>query len=387
ITWAFESQMDSIAEKLKMDPLDIRLRNAFETGDISQSGQVLKAVGVKECLRKAADQIGWNKQRKGDNRGVGIACMHKWQATHPSHAVLKVNEDGTMDLMVGSVEIGQGCDTIFSQIVAEELEVPIDSIKVAARDTEYTPYCTATTGSGTTFSMGNAVMRAARDIREQCLNLACYILNTTRDELVMDRGGIFIRSAPERVLTFGQLSRSALHSPDGQLIGKGAYSRAMKPFDPEIGQGWETVWQYAAQAVEVEVDPKTGLVTVLRVAAAHDVGKAINITGCQGQIEGGVVMGLGYSLWEDMLREEGKILYPNLTRYKIATAVDIPEVCPIIVEEAHDEGPYGAKGLGEPVLAPTAAAIGNAIYNAVGVRVKTLPLTPERVLAAIKGVK
>ncbi len=380
VTWAFESQMDIIAEKLKVDRLEIRLKNAFETGDASPSGVVLKAVGLKECLRKAADQIGWNKQGEDSNRGKGIACMHKWQTTYPANVVLKVNEDGTMDLLLGAVEIGQGCNTVFPQMVAEELDVSVENIKVAARDTEITPYYTATVGSGATFSVGNAVMQAARDVREQCLNLACHELNVNKEQLVLERGRVFVKDTPERGLTFGHLAHSALRSHEGQFVGKGTYSRAVKPFDKETGQGFDTVWQYAAQAAEVEVDQDTGTVRVLKLAAAHDVGKAINPKLCQGQIEGAVTMGIGAALSEQMQLEKGRVLNPNLTDYKLSTALDITDIQPILVEEAHDEGPYGAKGLGEPALAPTAAAIGNAVSDAVGVRIKELPLEPEKIL-------
>jgi carbon-monoxide dehydrogenase large subunit len=380
--------MDIIAEKLKLDPLEFRLQNAFSTGDVSQTGQVLKAVGVKECLQKAASQIGWDKQKKGRNRGKGIACMHKWQGTLSSSALLKIDGDGTVILLVGTMEVGTGCDTILSQIVAEELGVPVENIKIAARDTDYIPYDTSTTASRSTFMMGNAVMIAANDAKEQLLNLASSLLKADRDNVVMQYGRIFVRSAPERILSLSEVALKALNSSaQGQVIGKGAYSFPPETFNSETGQGWESPWMYAAQAAEVEVDTETGLIKVHRIAAAHDVGKAINPSLCEGQIEGALATGLGAAVQEEILLKTGHILNPNFHDYKLCTTVDIPEISPILVEEALDEGPYGAKGLGEPALAPTAAAIANAVYYAVGVRIKTLPLTPERVLKALKEMR
>jgi len=386
IAWAYESQMDIIADKLNLDPLNIRLKNAFKTGDLSQTGQVLGAVGLKECLQKVAGKIGWQR-RGGENRGIGIACMHKWQGTYNSTALLNVNKDGTVNLSAGTVEIGQGCNTILSQIVAEELGVPIENVRVNIRDTDYTPYDLATTGSRSTFMMGNAVMRAARDARDQLLNLASSLLKAEIGELVIKGGKVFVRDAPERTLTLGELATKALFSQGGPVVGKGVSIFPPKPFDQETGQGWETVWMYAAQAAEVEVDKETGLVKVLRIAAAHDVGKAINPVTCEGQIEGALITGIGTTLCEEMLLNEGNVLNPNLHDYKLPTAMDIPEIYPILVEEAHEDGPYGAKGLGEPALAPTSAAIANAVYDAAGIRIKDLPLTTENVLRALKESK
>lgn len=387
ITWAHESQMDIIADELKIDPLEIRLKNAFETGDVNQTGRVLKGVGLKECLQKAANQIGWHKRGKNENRGIGIACMHKWQIRYSSQALVKVNADGTVSLSVGTMEIGTGCNTILSQILAEELGIPIENITITTRDTDYTPYDTSTCGSRSTFMMGTAVMKAARDAREQFLNLAAHFLEENKEDLVTRGGQVFVKTAPERSVTFAELASKALFSEQGQIIGKGFYSYPPETFDPETGQGWDPVWMYAAQAAEVEIDRETGLIKVVRLVGAHDVGKAINPITCEGQIEGSLVMGLGTTLWEEMVLKEGRVLNPNFTDYKLATSLDIPEIYPILVEESHDEGPYGAKGLGEPALAPTAAAIANAVYDTLKIRIKTTPLTAEKILRALKERK
>jgi len=387
IGWAHESQMDIIAEKLKMDPLEIRLKNAFVTGDISPTGQVLKGVGLKECLQKAADQIGWHKGRKVKDTGIGIACIHKWQIRFSSQAILKVDEDGSVTLSVATMEIGQGCNTIFCQIVAEELGVPIENIKITTRDTDYTPYDTSTTASRSTAMMGTAVMRAARDAKEQLLNLASTLLKINKENLVSEGGRVFVKGDPDRGLSFSELATRALYSKQGQIIAKGAYTFPPETFDPETGQGLELVWEYAAQAAEVKVDRETGRIKVNKLVAAHDVGKAINPVTCEGQIEGGIVMGFGATLWEDMMLSKGQVLNPNFTDYKLATALDIPEIHPILVEEPHDEGVYGAKGVGESVLGPTAAAIGNAVYDAAKIRIKSLPIIAEKILRVLKENK
>jgi carbon-monoxide dehydrogenase large subunit len=282
------------------------------------------------------------------------------------------------------MEIGTGCNTILSQVVAEELGIPMENIRIAPIDTDQTPYDTSTTASRSTFMMGNAVRNAARNAREQILDLACRLLKVNRADLIVERGNFFVRNDPQKKLTWKQLAVKSLTIGEGQIIGKGSSLVPAKAFDVETAQGWETPWMYAAQAAEVEVDKETGFVKVLRIAAAHDVGKAINPDLCKGQIEGALITGIGTTLLEEMILKDGRVLNPNFHDYKLCTALDIPEINPILIEEAHPDGPYGAKGLGEPALAPTAAAIANAIYDAVGVRIKTLPLTPERVFMALK---
>ena len=385
VTWAFESQMDIISEKLKIDPLKLRLRNVFKNGDISPMGTTLKAVGVGECLRKAAEGIGWQGRGNKRNRGVGIACMHKIQLTETSAALLKVEQDGSVVLSIGGPEVGQGCDTIFSQMVAEELEVSIEDVTVAApRDTDLQLQAAGASGSGMTFMLGPAVIRAARDAREQLFELAARLLEVDKDNLILKRGAVFNRDIPEQRITLGELALKAFSRPEGPVIGKGVCSYPSKHADKKTGQGLETVWMYGAQAIEVEVDRETGTVKVLRVAAAHDVGRAINPKLCEAQLEGAIAMGLGTTLWEEVIVEKGRILNPKFTDYKLTTALDITEIYPIIVEEAHDQGPYGAKGVGEPALAPTAVAIANAVYDAVGIRIKNFPLTAERILKTLK---
>jgi CO/xanthine dehydrogenase Mo-binding subunit len=232
--------------------------------------------------------------------------------------------------------------------------------------------------------MGNAVKRAAQDAKKQLLTLAAEKLEVDPDDLEAEGGRVFVKGSPGRGIEIERLAQLSILSKSGPILGKGSYIMPPKPVDRETGQGYETIWMYGAHAVEVKVDRDTGEVTVLRVVAAHDVGKAINPLNCEGQIEGSVVMGMGTSFWEEMVLEGGKVLNANLRDYKIPTALNVPEIFPILVEEKHPEGPYGAKGLGEPALAPTAPAIANAIYDAIGVRIKDLPMTSEKILRALK---
>jgi CO/xanthine dehydrogenase Mo-binding subunit len=383
VTWAIESQIDIIAHELDIDPLELRLKNCLKNGDLSASGQVLQAVGVEECLKKVAEKIGWIRRPNKKDHGFGMAAMHKWQALMASSALIKLNEDGTALLSLGTVEIGQGAHTIFSQIVSEELGIPLRNIVIASPDTDYTPYDSSTTGSRSTFMMGNAVKRAALDAKRQLLALAAEKLEVGPDDLEVSEGRVFVKGFPDRGVENERLAQLSILNKNGPILGRGFFSMPPKPVDRETGQGYETIWMYGAHAVEVKVDRETGEVTVLRVVAAHDVGKAINPLNCEGQIEGSVVMGMGTSFWEEMVLEEGKVLNANLRDYKIPTSLNVPEIIPILVEEKHPEGPYGAKGLGEPALAPTAPAIANAIYDAIGVRITDLPITSEKTLKVL----
>ncbi len=389
VTWAGESQLDVVARELGMDPLDLRVRNAVEEGSESVLGEVLHSVGVKECLRRAADALGWHEPRQ-PRRGRGIACMHKSTGTPTSSAAfVKLNEDGTVSLLSSAVEMGQGAATVLAQIVAEELGVKPEHIRVVPPDTDVTPFERSTTSSRTTFHAGNALLAAARDARQQILEVAGDVLEASPKDLELRDERVWVKGSPERSVPLAKLWKSGMYSR-GQypILGRGAYSTSgiYDPLDPVTGRSKRATafWMYAAQAAEVEVDLETGKVTVLRLTAAHDVGKAINPQTCQQQIEGALVMGLGQALFEQLVIDQGRPVNPSFIDYKIPCTLDIPQLETILVEAEHNDGPFGAKGLGEPGLAPTAAAIGNAILDAVGVRMCDLPITPEKVLCALR---
>lgn len=389
VTWAGESQLDTVARRLGMDPLQLRLRNAVEEGSESVLGEVLHSVGVKACLQQAADAVGWGTA-KAPNRGRGVACMHKSTGTPTSSAAfVKVNEDGTVSLLSSAVEMGQGAATVLAQIVAEELGVKPEHIRVVMPDTDVTPYERSTTSSRTTFHAGNALIAAARDARAQILEVAADVLEAHPGDLELRDERVWVKGVPDRSVPLAKLWRAGMYSR-GQypILGRGTYSTSgiYDPLDPQTGRSKRSTafWMYAAQAAEVEVDLETGKVTVLRLTAAHDMGKAINPQTCEQQIEGALVMGLGQALFEQLVLDQGRPVNPSFIEYKIPCTLDIPQLEAILVEAEHSEGPFGAKGLGEPGLAPTAAAIGNAILDAIGVRMRDLPITAEKVLRALR---
>lgn len=390
VTWAGESQLDTVARRLGMDPLELRLRNAVEEGSESVLGEVLHSVGVKTCLQKAADAVGWGTP-KAPGRGRGIACMHKSTGTPTSSAAfVKLNEDGTVTLLSSAVEMGQGAATVLAQIVAEELGVRPERIRVVMPDTDVTPYERSTTSSRTTFHAGNALIAAARDARAQILEVAADVLEVHAGDLELRDERVWVKGMPDRSVPLARLWRAGMYAR-GQypILGRGAYSTSgiYDPLDPQTGRSKRSTafWMYAAQAAEVEVDVETGKVTVLRLSAAHDLGRAINPQTCEQQIEGALVMGLGQALFEQLVLDGGRPVNPSFIDYKIPCTLDIPQLEAILVEAEHREGPFGAKGLGEPGLAPTAAAIGNAILDAIGVKMADLPITAEKVLAALRA--
>ncbi|MGH7366518.1 MAG: xanthine dehydrogenase family protein molybdopterin-binding subunit [Candidatus Rokuibacteriota bacterium] len=389
VTWAGESNLDMVARELGMDPLELRLRNAVEEGSESVLGEVLHSVGVKECLRKAADALDWTTPKPA-GRGRGIACMHKSTGTPTSSAAfVKLNEDGTVTMLSSSVDMGQGATTVLAQIVAEELGVKPEHIRVVAPDTDVTPFDRSTTSSRTTFHSGNALRAAARDARQQILDVAGDLLEASPDDLELRDERVSVKGSPEHSVPLSKLWKSGMYTR-GQypILGRGAYSTSSiyDPLDPVTGRSRRATafWMYAAQAAEVVVDLETGKVTVLRLTAAHDMGKAINPQTCQQQIEGALVMGLGQALFEQLVIDQGRPVNPSFIDYKIPCTLDIPQLETILVEAEHNEGPFGAKGLGEPGLAPTAAAIANAIFDAIGVRMRDLPITAERVIRALR---
>ena len=394
--FGYEGQVDRIARELGMDPVELRLRNGVETGDLTPTGQTLVSVGLKECIRRAADGLGGpdeTVERAGKRRGRGLACMSKFTVTgaHVQSAI-KINEDGSAVLLSSAVEHGQGAHTILRQIAAEVLGLDPRRISMGQPDTAMTPYGWETSASKTTFFDGNAVRLAAGDAKQQLFRAAAVLLEAAPEDLEARDGRIHPRGAPERSVSFADVSMG-VYGPDGRVVGgpvlgRGHYTPVDGTLlDPETGQGDKPAvfWMFAAQAAEVEVDEETGEVQILKLSAAHDVGRAINPNGCTGQVEGALGQGIGTALFEEMSLEDGRVLNPNLIDYKIPCTLDLPPLVPILVEEAHPEGPYGAKGVGEPGLAPTAAAIANAVYDALGVQIKTIPLTPERVLGALEG--
>jgi CO/xanthine dehydrogenase Mo-binding subunit len=288
------------------------------------------------------------------------------------------------------VEIGQGCNTILSQVAAEELKVPIEKVRMHQLDTDVIPYDASTTSSRSTYHMGNAVRRAAIHARDQIMEAASPMLEAKAPDLDYSDGKVFLKDQPQQALPIGEVVKRKL-GINGIVRGDASYTYEIgKDLDLETGHSdhASAFYMYATQAAEVMVDEESGRVRLLRMSAAHDVGKAINPLNCVAQIEGGVAMGIGSALHEEMIIDNtGKVRNPSFLDYHLVTSLDVPPMIPIIVECPEPEGPYGAKGLGEPGLAPTPAAIGNAVADALGVRVYDLPLKPENVFWALQKSK
>jgi len=386
--FAVDTHMDEIAEKLGMDPLEFKLKNTIREGDINRgTGIKLESCGLQECMRKGAERIGWAKKRssasnqKGTRRrGIGMACFMHNSNVYPygsecSSALVKVNDDGTATAHFGAADMGQGSSTTLAKIAAEELGMSLENINIVTGDTASVPYDPGSYGSRTTFMMGNAVREAARDAKMQIIARASKILNVDPGKLFLENGEIKVRGKDKRI-SISEVVKRTLYSTKegGVIVGKSSYSPPSNA--PYFG----------AQFAEVEVDTETGQVDVLRVVAAHDVGKAINPMAVEGQLEGMVSMGMGFALIEEMLLDKsGSTLNADFLDYKLPRARDMPAVDTIIVERREPSGPFGAKGVGEGGVAVTAPAVVNAIYNAIGIRMKKLPVTQDRLLKAIKG--
>ena len=323
-------------------------------------------------------------------RGRGLACM--WYpigftvAANPSAAIVKVNEDGTVTLLTGTVETGQGSLTVLAQIAAEELGVATDDVHVVSADTDTTPMDTGAIASRTTYVTGNAIRLAAANAKAILFEVAAPMLGVKPEQLEARDRKIQVQGYPQRNLGIGEVANHAQVRMGQPPLGSASWNPPTVPLDPETGQGKPfSTYVYATQIAEVEVDDETGEVAVLRIVASHDCGTPINPMLVEGQVEGGISMGVGFALQEEILFDAaGRQVNPNLTNYIMPTTLDMPEIEVNIVQSYDPTGPFGAKGVGEPTSVPTAAAIANAIYDAVGVRVTSLPMTSEKVLAAIR---
>jgi CO/xanthine dehydrogenase Mo-binding subunit len=308
-------------------------------------------------------------------------------AANPSAATVKVNEDGTATVLTGTVETGQGSLTVLAQIAAETLGIATDDVQVVSADTDALPMDTGAIASRTTYVTGNAIRLAAEAARAILFDAAAEMLGAPAAELDARDRKIQVRGFPQRHVPIGDAARRAQLGMGRPPIGSASWNPPTVPMDPETGQGKPfSTYVYATQIAEVDVDDETGEVSVVRIVAAHDCGRPVNPMLVEGQVEGGIAMGLGYALQEEILFDDaGRQRNPNLTNYIMPTALDMPEITVDLVESYDPTGPFGAKGVGEPTLVPTAPAILNAIHDAVGVRITSLPATSEKILAAIKA--
>jgi CO/xanthine dehydrogenase Mo-binding subunit len=382
VCWALEQHTDELAEALGLDPVELRRRTLLGEGSVSPTGQVFPQLGIKQTLERAVELIG----EPGEGEAIGVACGWWPSFAVASGAYVKLNGDGTGTIVTGAQENGSGAVMGLPLLVAEELGMSPGDFSILYQDTDAGPWDMGSSGSQTTFNNGRAVIEAAREVRDKLLELASEKLEVAREDLVVGDGRVSVVGAPGRSVTIADLA-----GDEAAILGKGSgavpESPPAAPDEGCLGRlGLESFLepQLFTHAARVKVDRETGVVRVLEVAAVHDSGTIVNRVGADGQVYGGVVMGIGQALSERTeFDAEGRQRNPHLLDYKLATAADAPTITVDWIENAAENGgPRGSKGVGEPLCVPTAGAIGNAIARAVGARVRELPMTPERVWAA-----
>ncbi len=393
-TFMVEVQMDRLAEALGMDPLAFRLYNANRPNEITPQGLKITSCGLRECLQAAGrlrEGLTARRERGTLRRGVGFASVMnvgggaRIYRSDGCGAIVKVDDFGRVTVVTGSSEIGQGMDAALTQIVAETLGVAPEHVRVVNGDTAIAPWDVGVHASRTTFVAGKAAMLAAQEARRQIIATACELLDVHPDRLEVRDGVVFDRDDPERGLPLDKVVRARHFRPDGRVImGTGWYDPPNEMVGEDLHGNISAAYSFGAHAAEVEVDLETGRVRVLRVLAAHDVGRAINPMLVEGQVEGGIAMGLGYALSERLQVEQGRPANGSYREYGLPTALDVPKVETVLIETHDPEGPFGAKGVGEMGVPPVAAAVANAIFDAVGVRINRLPITPERIWEALQ---
>jgi 4-hydroxybenzoyl-CoA reductase alpha subunit len=398
--FALESIIDEAAERLAMDPLDLRVKNASQEGDTTVHGWVLNSCRLIDCLKTAAEKSGWKEKRskkKEEGKGIGLAAMIHVsgnRSVYPfydgSSAYVRINPHGRVDVISGEAEIGQGANTVFAQIVAEILGVEITDIWVVPLTTDHSPYALGTFASRVTTLGGKAVQMAAEDAKKQLLEIASTKMGVPVDKLECSGGSVHLKGNLDQGMQIAEVAKLAFYASAGApIIGVGKFLTPPSIVIPDQTKygNISIAYSFGAQVAEVEVDHKTGKVKILNFLSVHDSGAILNPMLSEGQVEGGVLQGIGYALFEEIQREKGRVINENFTDYRIPTISDAPHVSSFFIEYPDPFGPFGAKGLGEITLVGTAPAIANAIYDAVGIRLKEIPFTPERILYSFRERK
>jgi CO/xanthine dehydrogenase Mo-binding subunit len=374
VTFAVESHMDMIAQDLGLDPYEFRLRNILTDGDANPVGETLHHIRAEETLRQAAAAVGWGRTARQPNVGRGLALADQPQGVGQSTASVTIDASGQVNLYMSLWDTGTGAHTIMRQIVAETLTLPPQHVRLVMQDTDAIPYESGPGGTRVTYTAGQAVLGAAQDLRDKLCAVAAELLEAPVERVQLSQGRFVLADNTPRALSVAEVVAQAIAGTGSPLRG-----------DMSVTSTPPHVTAFCAQAAEVEVDPDTGQVTVKKIVTAHDVGTILNPLTHQGQIEGGTIQGLGYSLMEELLAAEGQISTLSLGEYKIPTIKDIPELVTVLLEPGPGPAPYQSKGIGESSNTPVAAAIANAVYDAVGVRIMDLPLTAEKVFAALQA--
>jgi xanthine dehydrogenase molybdenum-binding subunit len=385
--FALDLQMDEAAERLGIDPAEMRLRNAVRTGDLAPSDHPVVGHGLEACIRRGVEEVDWKAARAATaaqpggvrRRGWGIGCEMHGSSAYPGikeqgNAIVKMNEDGTVTLLTGTAGLGTGAHTALSQIVAEEIGIPFSAVQVVTGDTDIVPWDIGAFASHTTYMGGRAAQIAAAEVRRQVLAQAAPLLEAAPEMLAIREGIVHVEGA-NRSIALKEVVSPKRGMPAAQIVGVGTYSPTKS-------------YSFAAHFVEVEVDTETGEIAVLQVVPVHDVGKVIHPIAAAGQIEGGIQQGIGHTLSEDYAIDltNGRSLNPSFVDYKMPLSMDMPPIRTIILEAAPDPGgPFGAKGVGEDPIIAIGPAITNAIYDAIGIRFRHYPITPEQVLNALRA--
>lgn len=400
MSFALNSHMSVMADMLGMDPIDLHLRNAIRTGDTSVHGWVFGSCGLPECLDQVRAAIGWDEKRSRrkdtgvHRRGVGVAAaMHvsgnrtlgNWDG---STVVVKINEDGRAFILTGEADMGQGANTMLAQLCADTLGIPLSHVSVMPPDTDAAPYCIGSLASRVTINAGNAILLAAKRARGQVIEAAAALLGCPAEDLEIDQGIVRSRSKTNMTATLPQVCRYHVfrHGGEGILV-RATYDPPTNMMNGEHYGNIAPGYSFAAQAVEVEVDTETGKVTILDSFLSDDCGKAINPLAVHGQSNGAAAQAMGWALYENLQFEGGRLVNGNFADYNMPTADSLPTLRCGIVESHEPNGPLGAKGASETAILPGAPAIANAIFDAIGVRITQLPITPEKILAALKAKK
>ena len=408
VRFAVDSQLDIIAQELGIDPIEIRLKNARRPGEQLPNGDNVHNCGLSECIEKAAEHTGFHdkygqskaapvsKDRVRRGIGIGVSSYFGGSLIYPnsSSVVVKMNDDGTLTLLTGALDIGQGAETILCQIVGEELKVPLEEIQVIAADTETTPVDIGAWISGGAYVSGNATREAATEVRKKLLDIAAEEMEANVDDLVLEDKSVYVKGSPEQRLAFTKLVSASIQKHRGDpIIGQGHW-RTMRdePFHPSLATTkgrWSENYAFDAQIAEVEVDIETGQVRVVRAVTAHDCGFPINPLLVEGQIDGQVSMALGHALLEEVVMKEGQTLNPSWLDYRMPTIHEMTfsEYIDVITEQYTKDRPYRTKEVGEGYVSAMLAAIANAIYDAVGVRLHSTPFTPEKILRALGKIR
>ncbi len=389
-TFAIESSIDMLAEKAGIDRIEFRKINKNQSGDETPQGLKITSCGLEECIEAVQKELKFDSSyEKGV--GTGIASLihvgggARIYGSDGCGAILKMDDFGKVDIFTGGTDMGQGLDNITAQIVAEELGLKAEDINVVHSDSDVCPWDVGAHASRSTFVAGNAALGAAKKVKQKIQKFASKLLDAPVNDIKFKDGNVFFPGDPEKTMPIGKLLRKAHFSPNGtMLMAENFYDPDNRNMGKELKGNMSMTYSFGAHGVKVRVDEETGKVEVLEYIAAHDVGRAINPLLLEGQVYGGVVMGLGYALTEEVTTQNGKNMNANFRDYKLFTAKDAVKIKAPVIETIDKDGPFGAKGIGEPGCVPTAPAVANAIYDAVGVRIKDLPITPEKVLAALK---